>query len=196
MPSFKETIPHFEPENRSQLRAWLANNYAASKGIWLVLHKKGSPQTIITYDEVVEEVLCFGWIDSVPNKVDDYRYKLMITPRKKGSGWSKVNKDRIIILEQKGLLTAAGIKMIEESKLDGSWTLLDSVEAGIIPDDLADALAANPAANEKFLSFSESNRKQIVRYVESAKRPETRLKRISEVVSLALEGKKAGFPIG
>lgn len=194
MASFKETLPHYEPEYRISLREWLAANYDKLQGVWLVLHKKGSDKTIITYDEVVEEVICFGWVDSVPNKLDEFRYKLMITPRKKGSGWSKVNKDRIVILQKNGLMTPIGQALIDKSIEDGSWFLLDAIEAGVVPQDLQDALNANPDAEMKFLNFSESNRKQIVRFVESAKRPETRTKRIQEVIEYAKLGKSAALP--
>jgi len=194
MPSFKESLPYFEPENRGHLRDWLSAHYDKLNGVWLVLHKKGSAGTIITYDEVVEEVLCFGWVDSVPNKLDEFRYKLMITPRKKGSGWSRVNKERIEVLQENGLMTPIGQELIDKSIEDGSWFLLDDIEAGVVPEDLHAALSADHEAEMQFLKFSESNRKQIVRFVESAKREETRKKRIQEVVDFAKMGKSAALP--
>jgi uncharacterized protein YdeI (YjbR/CyaY-like superfamily) len=193
--SFKEQIPLVPVQSRAELRAWLMEHHGQSTGVWLVLNKKGGGRPYLSYDEVVEEGLCFGWIDSVPNKIDETKYKLMFTPRKTGSGWSKVNKERIERLVANRLMTEWGQAKIDAAKVDGSWEVLDDSEAMVMPEDLQVALVANPTAKEKFEAFSASSKKAILQYLSSAKRPETRTKRIVEIVDKAAVGKRANYPI-
>ena len=159
--------------------------------IWLVTYKKASGKPRITYDEIVEEALCFGWIDSRSGAVDDERSKLWLAPRKRGSGWSRLNKQRVERLSAEGLIAPPGLRVIEAARADGSWATLDTVEDGIVPDDLAAALAARPPAPTEWESFSLSTRKGILQWITSAKRPETRAKRIAETAELAARGLKA-----
>jgi uncharacterized protein YdeI (YjbR/CyaY-like superfamily) len=114
-----------EPGSRAELREWLEANHATSDGVWLAVGKKGNTFTTLTYDDAVEEALCFGWIDSVTGRLDDARYKLRFTPRRRGSGWARSNKARVAKLAEQGLLTPAGIAVIEAAKADGSWNALD-----------------------------------------------------------------------
>lgn len=176
--------------DRSQWRKWL-EKHATSSGVWLVYYKKGSGKPSVSYDEAVEEALCFGWIDSRVNALDDQRYMQFFSPRKPNSSWSKLNKQRVEQLIQNGLMTAAGLEIIEAAKRDGSWSALDAIEDLQLSADIMAALDSNKTAAENFMAFSTSVKKNILRWIESAKRPETRLQRIAETVTLAAQNIKA-----
>ncbi|GAA3998074.1 hypothetical protein GCM10022408_06010 [Hymenobacter fastidiosus] len=145
------------------------------------------------YDEAVEEALCFGWIDSWPRKLDAERSQLLFTPRQPQSGWSKVNKERLVRLGQAGLLRPAGLAAIETARQNGAWETLDAAEAGTVPADLTAALATDAAAAQHFAAFSLSARKMILTWVLAARRPETRARRVTETVRLAARNKRANF---
>jgi uncharacterized protein YdeI (YjbR/CyaY-like superfamily) len=138
----------------------------------------------------VEEAISFGWIDSKVNTLDEKRYMQVFTPRKAGSTWSKLNKKRVEKLIREGRITPAGLEKIERAKKDGSWYILDDVEDLKIPDDLKMALASNKKAEQYFHNFNESSRKQMLWWVLSAKRPETRRGRIRKIVEMAAQNKK------
>ncbi len=174
--------------SREEWRGCLEANHAHSPGIWLVTYKKGSGKPHLPYDDIVEEALCFGWIDSRPNKLDAERSKLLLTPRKPGSPWSALNKRRVEKLVAEGLMTPAGLAKIEAAKRDGSWAALDAAEALEEPPELGAALAANPGARRGFDDFRDSVKKPLLYGVTSAKRPETRARRIEQIVA----GAKAG----
>lgn len=144
-----------------------------------------------SYTEAVDELLCFGWIDSRAGTVDELRSKVWISPRKPKSGWSKVNKDKIAILDAEGRLAAPGIAKIAAAKQDGTWTKLDSVEALEVPDDLQIALSADSKAAQHFDAFPRSTKRAILEWIMLAKRPETRHKRIAETVRLATKNLRA-----
>jgi uncharacterized protein YdeI (YjbR/CyaY-like superfamily) len=173
--------------DRAGWRAWLADHHDSTPGVWLVYHKKASGNRSVTYDEAVEEALCFGWIDSKVNALDDDRYMQVFTPRKKGSVWSRLNKERVARLVANGLMTPAGRIKIEAAKEDGSWALLDAVDDLVVPDDLRAALDADPVASANFAAFSDSVKKPILWHVYSAKRTATREQRIAEIVKAAAE---------
>ena len=181
-----------EPESRQQWREWLAENHAGSPGVWIVYRKPKSGLPSLTYDEAVEEALCFGWIDSTVNALDEYRFMQMMTPRKPGSTWAQTNKRRVERLIAEDLMTPAGMAVIEAAKADGSWTMLDDVENLVVPDDLAAALAENPEAESTFSAFAPSAKKPILYYIKSAKRPETRARRIEKTVRMAARGLRVG----
>lgn len=176
--------------DRAAWRQWLAEHHADSDGIWFVYFKKGSGVDSVSYDEAVEEALCFGWIDSRVNSMDGERYRQLFTPRRVGSTWSKVNKERIERLEQSDLMTEAGRRAIEAAKTDGSWVLLDDIEELIEPDDLAAALDAEPTARSVWDDAAPSVRKQALYWVASAKRPATRGKRISQIIARVRAGQR------
>ncbi len=171
--------------NREEWRAWLSEHHATSPGCWLVYYKVGSGQPSVCYDEVVEECLCFGWIDSKIGPIDGSRYRQLITPRKPKSVWSKVNKERLVRLIAEGRMMPAGLAKLEAAKLDGSWTTLDTVEEGVVPADLAEALNAVPEAARNFHAFPFGARKQYLYWIEMAKRADTRALRIAETVRFA-----------
>ncbi len=127
------------------MAAWLEANHAGSPGAWLVCPKPSTGRETVSYEDAVRHALCFGWVDSQVRAIDDERGALLFTPRKPGSGWAGTNKRRIEELEAAGLMRPAGRALIDAAKADGSWTLLDDVEAGIVPEDLAEALGAHPA---------------------------------------------------
>lgn len=181
----------FQPENRAAWRAWLAENHDKATGVWLVYYKKVANKPRVTYDEAVEEALCFGWIDSLPRKLDAARSKLLFTPRKSGSGWSKLNKQRIEKLFESSSMTEFGQAKIEAAKRDGSWEKLDKSENLEMPADLAQALNADETAKHNFDAFTPSVRKNIYAWIENAKREETRQMRINKTVELAARNKRA-----
>jgi uncharacterized protein YdeI (YjbR/CyaY-like superfamily) len=151
-----------QPESRGAWRSWLAENHHQSDGCWLVFRKKAAGGSTLFYDDAVEEALCFGWIDSLPRKLDEERHMLLMTPRKPKSPWSKLNKERVEKLESQGCLTQAGIAKIERAKFDGSWTIYDAAESFDYPSDLVRALSENPTAEANFFAFSPSSRKGIL----------------------------------
>jgi uncharacterized protein YdeI (YjbR/CyaY-like superfamily) len=139
-------FPRVEITRRAQLRDWLAAHHSTSSSVWLVRWKKAHPKKHVPYDAVVEEALCFGWVDGLPRKLDADRSMLLLSPRKPGSAWSAANKARVARLQATGMMHAAGLAVISAAQADGSWSFLDDVERLEVPDDLAAALAAFPAA--------------------------------------------------
>jgi uncharacterized protein YdeI (YjbR/CyaY-like superfamily) len=185
--------PEVLVESREEWRAWLEANHEQSAGIWLVRWKKPSGRPHVAYADVVEEALCFGWIDSTVNRLDEKRSLQLFAPRKSRSTWSASNKERVARLERAGLLAPAGIAAIEVAKENGSWSALDAVVRLEEPPDLAAALDADAAARKCWDGFSPSSRKGILWWVVSAKRPETRAKRIEQTVRMAAKGLRAQF---
>lgn len=175
----------YYPKNRKAWRNWLQKNYADKQHVWLIIYRKAAGKPTVTYDEVVEEALCFGWIDSKPNKRDDESYFLFVAPRKPKSPWSALNKRRIEILLQQNKIEQAGLQKIEAAKKDGSWMLLDKVEALEMPPALEKAFAKNKTALKNFMAFPASIKKQTYQWIISAKTEPTLKKRIEETVLLA-----------
>lgn len=183
----------FYPATRAQWRAWLREKHAKEPGVWFVYFKKSTGRPTVSYDEAVEEALCFGWIDSVTRKFDEDRARLLFTPRKLKSGWSKLNKTRIEKLIRTRKMTRAGLLKIEAAKRDGSWTKLDAIEKLTMPPGLKKELAGRTEARTYFEAFPPSVKKGIYWFVESAKRPETRARRIEQVVRMAAKNLRAGY---
>lgn len=154
-------------------------------------YKKGSGKPYLSYDEMVEEALAFGWVDSKPRKLDEARTMLYFAPRKLGSGWSKPNKERVERLLASGRMTAAGLAKVEAAKKDGSWEALDAVERLELPDDLVTALGQNGDAKANFEAFPRSVKRGVLEWILNAKRPETRAKRIAETAALAAKNERA-----
>ena len=183
-----------EVASRAELRAWLAANHMRTESIWLVTYKKQVADKYVSWDEVVEEALCFGWIDSLPRRLDDARTMLLLSPRRAGSPWSRLNKQRIARLEPAGRLQPPGLAAIAAAKADGSWTVYDEVEELIIPPDLAAALAGNATAAGHWDAFPDSSKKGILWWIKSARQAATRRKRVAETVDLASHNVRANFP--
>lgn len=189
----KQEISTFFPTNRQQWRDWLAEHHGKQLSIWLLYPKKKSGLPGITYDEAVEEALCFGWIDSTAKPVDADTFMQFFCPRKPKSGWSKVNKERLLRLTEAGLLMPAGLASIERAKENGSWELLDDAEAQIIPPDLAAELVKRPVARDFFTGLCRSDKRAILIWISAAKRSETRQKRIAELIDSADQRLKPTF---
>jgi uncharacterized protein YdeI (YjbR/CyaY-like superfamily) len=177
--------PEVEVASRAELRDWLARHHTQGNGVWLVSYKRADPDRYLPYAAIVEECLCFGWVDSLTRAKDDLRSMLWIAPRKPGSNWSKPNKDRIARLDAAGLLAPSGRAAVERAKADGTWTALDGVEALEVPPDLAAALDAAPPARTNWDAFPRSVRRGVLEIILNAKRAETRAARIAEVARLA-----------
>ena len=180
-----------QPGSRAAWRAWLRDHCQRDRGVWLVLFKKAAAGPTLSLDDVVEEAIAFGWIDSVPRKVDADRYMLWIAPRQAGSNWSRLSKERAERMQQSGRMTAAGQAAIDRAQADGTWTALDDVENLVVPDDLQAALTAYPPATEEWGAFPPSTRRGILEWILNAKRKATREKRIDETARLAQRGKRA-----
>lgn len=186
----REDAPLVHAEDRATWRAWLEANHATETGVHLVSWKRGFGPSV-PYEEAVEEALCFGWIDSSGGTIDERRSKLYFAPRNPRSGWAATNKARVERLLAAGRMAPAGLAAIERAKENGSWTLLDDVERGVIPDDLAAALAARPPAQSNFDAFPKSVRRMLLEWTAQAKRPETRAARILEIASKAQRNERA-----
>jgi uncharacterized protein YdeI (YjbR/CyaY-like superfamily) len=178
------------PKSRAEWRAWLEEHHTQTEGVWLISYKKASGKPRMEYEESVEEALCYGWIDSKGNKLDEERSMVWFSPRKPGTGWSKINKERVERLLEAGQIAPAGLEKVEAAKLDGSWSALDEVEALIIPIDLQEALEANPPANQYFETFPRSVKRAILEWIAHAKKPETRARHIQKFVEMIENGEK------
>lgn len=179
------------PKTRAEWRQWLEKHHTRTEGVWLITYKKATGKPRVEYEEAVEEALCFGWIDSKANKLDDERSMLWMSPRKPGTGWSRPNKERIERLTAAGLIAPAGLAKIEAARKDGSWEALDAVEALEIPPDLEKAFASYGAAKQNFEAFPRSVKRAILEWISNAKKPETRAKRVEETARLAGENRRA-----
>ncbi len=178
---------YLEPRDREEWTRWLEEHHATSPGTWLAIGKKDSTRTALTYDAAVEEALRFGWIDSTVNRLDSERFVQLYTPRRPRGTWSRSNKERVARLEAEGLMRPAGIAAVEAARANGSWDLLTDAEAGIVPDDLARALEAVPAAADAFAALPPSRRSQLIYWVTSARREQTRATRIERVAEALAE---------
>ena len=174
----------------TEWRTWLHDNHANYSGVYLIFYKVSSDTPSMRWEEAVKVALCYGWIDSTVKRIDGERRKQHFTPRKPKSVWSKLNKTYLEQLFTDNLMQQNGIKSIEVAKENGSWTSLDAVENGDIPDDLQTRFNANKIAGNNYLNFAPSYRKGYLYWLHSAKREATRLKRINEIIELCTANKK------
>lgn len=177
-------------KSRSDWRKWLVKNHETKQSVWLLFYNNKSGKESISWSDAVDEALCFGWIDSKKQAIDGFSYRQYYSKRKPDSTWSKINKEKVKQLIENGLMTKSGLKSIEVAKQNGSWTILDDIEELIIPKDLKKALKSYKNAFKYFDSQSKSRKKMLLYWVASAKRPETRQKRIEEIAELARIGQK------
>lgn len=166
----------------AEWHSWLEENHLREQGVWLVFHKKGAPT--ISYSDALDEALAFGWIDSVIKRVDDEKYVRKFSPRHPGSIWSTININRVSKLKRQGRMTKWGLAAF--SKRTGELSMMEKVtqEGVVVPKDLEDALRKNDLAWRNFQGFTDGYRKKYLIWIKSAKRPETRKKRIDEAVEL------------
>lgn len=180
--------PQLEIRSVEEWRDWLTANADTSGSIWLIKWKKGKGP-YVAYGDLVDEALCFGWIDSLPRRLDEFRTMLLMSPRQPKSGWSTVNKGRIDRLLRSGRMAPRGIHAMEQAVLDGSWTRLDRAGALEVSEDLADALMLR-GARANFDAFPASARRGILEWIDQAKRPETRRQRIEATAAAAAENRR------
>lgn len=177
-----------EVRNRQQWRTWLGKHHASSPGVWLVFYKDHTRVKSIPYEDSVREALCFGWIDSLIKRLDDDRYARKFTPRQPTSKWSDSNRKRWVELKAAGLLTAAGLAA---GPTDNRYSPPPAIPD--LPAYIAKALKANPKAWSFFQELAPTYRRHFVGWIHTAKRPETREKRIRESIALLAAGKKLGL---
>lgn len=185
MEETKDGFPTFYAKDPQAWRDWLTQNHAVAKNVWLIIYKKDSGTPSVTYDQALDEALCFGWIDSKINKRDAWSFYQFFAKRNPKSNWSRVNKNKIETLIRDGRMQQAGFDMIEIAKQNGTWTALDAVEDLLVPADMQALLDANAAAKTHFDLFPRSVKRAILEWILNAKQPETRAKRIEETVALA-----------
>ena len=181
-------------ESRDEWREWLIRNHETCDELWLVYYKKHTKKPSVSYNDAVEEALCFGWIDSIIKSIDNEQYKQKYTPRRKNSVWSKVNKARIEKMIKEGKMTIYGLKKVEEAKKNGQWDkAYGSREKPEMPLEFKQALEMDITAFSNFSNFSNSNQTTYLSWYLSAKRPETKEKRLKQIIQWARENKKPGM---
>jgi uncharacterized protein YdeI (YjbR/CyaY-like superfamily) len=184
-----ERFEQVEVGNLAERRAGLAANHAREEGVWLVRYKKGDPKRFIDRVALLDELLCWGWVDGLARKLDEARTMQLVTPRRQ-QAWAQSYKDRVARLEAKGRMQSPGRAAIEHSMALGLWDAYPPVDALAVPDDLRAALAARPVAERFFDGAAPSYRRNVLRWIAAAKRPETRAKRIMTTVALSASGAK------
>jgi uncharacterized protein YdeI (YjbR/CyaY-like superfamily) len=184
-------MPIFHAETRAQWRGWLQANHGSTRGVWLCSWRPHTGRPVCPYPDAVEEAICFGWIDSTVNTLDDDRALQLMTPRKAKSGWTRLNRQRAAAMEGAGLMTEAGRRAIEVAQGNGWWTIYDPVEDLLEPPDLVAALDADAEARRHWDAFPPSARKMMLWWVVSAGRPATREQRIATIAAKAAAGERA-----
>lgn len=179
------TLKKVEVKSLKELRSWLKKNHLQKESIWLITYKKSVPDFYINYSDIVDEALCFGWIDSLPRTLDENRKMLRLSPRKKGSAWSKINRDKVNRLLAEGRLTKFGLNIVKRAQEDGSWNALKQTDGNKIPLDLMKVFRVYKNALKNFKLFPPSSQRLILEWIALAKTEATRSKRIQETAQLA-----------
>ena len=193
-----------QPKSRAAWREWLDKHHASSQGIWLVYAKKHTSLPTLSYEDAVQEALCFGWIDSLMKSIDDRFHMQWFTRRKPKSAWSETNKARLAKLTKAGLMAPAGLAAVAAAKKSGTWNAYADVDKLTIPPELKRAFDANPGAKKNWTTYTPSAQRSFLHMVNNAKRPETRERNVARVIDLvgrkvsmtalreqAMRGKKA-----
>ncbi|HEY3351942.1 MAG TPA: YdeI/OmpD-associated family protein [Polyangia bacterium] len=181
--------------DRAAWRAWLAAHHAAAREVWLVFLKKHLARPCVSYDEAVEEALCFGWIDGVVRRIDDERHAQRFTPRRAASRWSESNRARVRRLTRAGLMAAPGLEAVRAAQASGRWDADERPAGDEVPPALTAALARDRAAQAGWDRLPPSHRRQYVRWIVAARRAETRARRIAATVARVAAGKGAGIDL-
>jgi uncharacterized protein YdeI (YjbR/CyaY-like superfamily) len=184
-----EKFAQVEVTTAAELRAWLEAHHGQEASVWLVTYKKHMGSRYVSREQVLDELLCFGWIDGLRRVLDDERTMQLISPRRH-QRWAKSYKERVARLQREGRMAPAGLAAIAESQRLGLWESLADVDELLVPDDLAAALSANPPADTTFAAFAPSYRRNVLRWIAIAKTPATRAKRIEQAATLAAQGRK------
>ncbi|MEM9338205.1 MAG: YdeI/OmpD-associated family protein [Bacteroidota bacterium] len=178
-----------EISSQAQLRDWLLKYHTQEESVWLVTYKKGTEGNYVSTGEVLDELLCFGWIDGIRRKLDDEKTMQLISPRKT-QHWAKTYKDRVATLTKEDRMHEAGLQSIEVSKRNGLWNFMDDVDQLIKPNDLAEALSKKPDAEAFFDQINDSSKRFVLRWLKLAKTDRTRTNRIEKLVELSAKGEK------
>jgi len=187
----KSDLPIMAFPSREAWAAWLDEHHADSAGVWLTLLKKGAGEAGVSYGDAVEVALCYGWIDGQARKHNDRFWLQRFTPRRVRSIWSRVNRDRALALIARGEMRPAGLREVERAQADGRWeAAYEPPSTMTVPDDLQAALTSNPTAAESFAALNSTNRYAILHRIHTAKKSETRARRIETFVAMLTEGKK------
>ena len=187
MSSFDSKLREIHPKTRAGWRSWLKKNHATCNGVWLIYYRASTGKRRLSWEDAVREALCFGWIDSKVKPIDDARYKQIFTPRKPRSAWSKINKQYITELVEAELMTDAGLRAVDIAKQNGAWSLLEPVDALVVPEDLESALRRSTRARAAYEALSKPAKRSVLYSLYSAKREDTRAKRLAEALGV-LEG--------
>lgn len=175
--------------NAKAFETWLKKHHASSDGLWLQIAKRGAREPSVTYAEAVEIALCWGWIDGQKKGLDDQHFLQRFTPRRARSVWSKVNVEKVAALIAAGRMQAPGLAQVDAAKADGRWArAYDGARTSVVPEDLLAALDAQPPAKAFFATLNASNRYAVLWRVQTAVKPETRARRIEQLVDMLARG--------
>ncbi|HEV2692976.1 MAG TPA: YdeI/OmpD-associated family protein [Verrucomicrobiae bacterium] len=178
-------------KSQADFRAWLMDNHDKCEGIWLRLFKKASGEATVTYAEALDEALCFGWIDGQKKSLDELSWIQKFTPRRARSGWSKRNTEHVERLTKAGLMMPAGILAVEAAKADGRWhTAYESPKNALPPEDFLKALGKDKKAKAFFETLNRANVYAIVYRLQTAKKAETRARRMAAILAMMKRGEK------
>jgi uncharacterized protein YdeI (YjbR/CyaY-like superfamily) len=184
----KPDLPILQCDSHADWAAWLADNYAASTGVWLKFAKQAAPVETVTHAQALEEALCFGWIDGQTQRADEHFFLQRFTPRRRASKWSRINRDSAERLIAAGRMHPAGMAQVQAARADGRWDLAyEPQSTATVPDDLQAALDRNPQAKAFFETLTGANRYAILYRIGAAKRPRTRATRIEQYVAMCAE---------
>lgn len=187
----RQELPVVPFASREAWEVWLAEHHADSNGLWVKIAKKGSGIDSVTFAEALEVALCYGWIDGQRASFDEEYYLQRFTPRRSRSKWSKVNRDKVTKLIERGEMKPAGLREVERARADGRWeAAYESQSKATVPEDLQEKLDENPESAAFFATLDSTNRYAILYRIQDAKRPETRARRIAKYVTMLGEGKK------
>ena len=176
-------------KNARTFETWLKHHHASSDGLWLQIAKRGAHESSVTYAEAVEIALCWGWIDGQKKSLDDQHFLQRFTPRRARSVWSKVNVEKVAALIAAGRMQAPGLAQVEAAKADGRWArAYDGARTSVVPEDLLAALDALPQAKAFFATINASNRYAVLWRIQTAVKPETRARRIAQLVAMLARG--------
>ena len=185
----RDGAPRIHPEDAAAWRDWMAEHHDDPEpGVWVLEWRRASGRTPIDYEDLVAVALAYGWIDGTRRTVDDERAEMWFTRRRAGSQWTRLSKERVARLEAAGQMTDAGRAVVERAKADGTWTMLDEIEGGAVPADLAAAFDEHPGSREAFEGFSRGTRRSILVWIVQAKRPQTRAARVLATAEQAAKG--------
>ena len=190
-----DKINRLEVRSLAEWHAWLAAHHQQKASIWVVHFKKHVGAAHVPFGELVDEALCWGWVDSAVRGVDDDRVRHLFSPRNEKSAWSGVNKNKVARLTAEGRMQPPGMEKVEAAKANGAWTFLDDVERLEKPAELVEALQA-AGSDATFDAFPPSARRGILEWIKQARRPDTRARRIALTAERAAEGRMANFPEG